>query len=98
MNTGKKVLALAALIACSVSSQAFAQTKGCIELKSMAQIAKLAKQYSSDCETLAKALTSIGNMGLENELLGLLEDLTTCRADMLEAEANAPGPESEPAP
>jgi hypothetical protein len=39
-------------------------------------------------ETLAKALTSIGNMGLENELLGLLEDLTTCRADQLEAEAN----------
>ena len=40
-------------------------------------------------ETLAKALTSIGNMGLENELLGLLEDLTTCRADQLEAQANA---------
>jgi hypothetical protein len=49
-------------------------------------------------ETLAKALTSIGNMGLEGELLGLLEDLTTCRADMLEAEANAAGPPSEPAP
>jgi hypothetical protein len=43
-------------------------------------------------ESLAKALTSIGNMGLENELLGLLEDLTTCRADMLEAEANAADP------
>jgi hypothetical protein len=42
-------------------------------------------------ETLAKALTSIGNMGLENELLGLLEDLTTCRADQLEAEAGAEG-------
>jgi hypothetical protein len=42
-------------------------------------------------ETLAKALTSIGNMGLENELLGLLEDLTTCRADQLEAEAAADG-------
>src|SRR5262245_47793788 len=40
-------------------------------------------------ETLAKALTSIGNMGLEGELLGLLEDLTTCRADQLEAEQNA---------
>jgi len=40
-------------------------------------------------ETLAKALTSIGNMGLEGELLGLLEDLTTCRADLLEAEQNA---------
>lgn len=40
-------------------------------------------------EALAKALTSIGNMGLESELLGLLEDLTTCRADQLEAEQNA---------
>jgi hypothetical protein len=46
-------------------------------------------------ETLAKALTSIGNMGLEGELLGLLEDLTTCRADQLEAEQNA-GSSSEP--
>ena len=49
-------------------------------------------------ETLAKALTSIGNMGLEGELLGLLEDLTTCRADLLDAEANTAGPPSEPAP
>jgi hypothetical protein len=47
-------------------------------------------------ETLAKALTSIGNMGLEGELLGLLEDLTTCRADQLEAQANAGS--SEPTP
>jgi uncharacterized repeat protein (TIGR01451 family) len=38
MTPGKKILALAALIACSVSSQAFAQAKGCIELKSTAQI------------------------------------------------------------
>jgi uncharacterized repeat protein (TIGR01451 family) len=38
MTPGKKVLALAALVACSVSSQAFAQQKGCIELKSTAQI------------------------------------------------------------
>jgi hypothetical protein len=38
-------------------------------------------------ESLARALTTIGNMGLESELLGLLEDLTTCRADLLEAEA-----------
>ncbi len=55
-----------------------------------------AKQAATPA-TLAKALTSIGNMGLEGELLGLLEDLTTCSADMLEAEANA-GPPSEPAP
>lgn len=34
---------------------------------------------------LDKALTTIGNMGLESELLGLLEDLTTCRADLEEA-------------
>lgn len=37
MNTGKKFFAAAALIAC-VHTQAFAQTKGCIELKSTAQI------------------------------------------------------------
>ena len=41
---------------------------------------------------LERALTTIGNMGLETELLGLLEDLTTCRADQQEAEA----PPSEP--
>jgi uncharacterized repeat protein (TIGR01451 family) len=38
MISGKKTLALAALIACGVSSQAFAQTKPCVELKSMAQV------------------------------------------------------------
>jgi hypothetical protein len=47
-------------------------------------------------ETLAPALTSMGNMGLENELLGLLEDMTTCRADLLEAEAAA-AEEADPA-
>ena len=31
---------------------------------------------------LERALTTIGNLGLETELLGLLEDLTTCRADL----------------
>lgn len=46
-------------------------------------------KQQATAESLAKALTSIGNMGLENELLGLLEDLTTCRADQLEAEQNA---------
>lgn len=35
---------------------------------------------------LNQALTKIGNMGVENELLGLLEDLTTCRADLKERE------------
>lgn len=44
-------------------------------------------------EVLDRALTSIGNMGLEAELLGLLEDLTTCRADQQEAEAGEPGSE-----
>jgi len=48
-------------------------------------------------ETLAPALTSMGNMGLENELLGLLEDMTTCRADLLEAEAAAAAEEADPA-
>jgi hypothetical protein len=33
-------------------------------------------------ELLERALTTIGNLGLETELLGLLEDLTTCRADL----------------
>ncbi len=46
-------------------------------------------------ELLDRALTTIGNMGLEGELLGLLEDLTTCRADQQEAEAEA-APRSEP--
>jgi hypothetical protein len=41
---------------------------------------------------LEKALTTIGNMGLESELLGLLEDLTTCRADLEEAEADTANP------
>lgn len=36
---------------------------------------------------LDRALTKIGNMGVEGELLGLLEDLTTCQADLREAEA-----------
>jgi hypothetical protein len=52
---------------------------------------RLGVKQTATPETLAKALTSIGNMGLENELLGLLEDLTTCRADQLEAEADAEG-------
>ena len=37
MNTGKKILALT-ILACGFGSQAFAQAKGCIELKSTAQI------------------------------------------------------------
>ncbi len=44
---------------------------------------------------LDRALTKIGNMGVEGELLGLLEDLTTCQADMQEAAAarsSPPGP------
>jgi hypothetical protein len=36
-------------------------------------------------KTLAEALTLIGNMGLEAELLQLLEDLTVLRADLDEA-------------
>ena len=41
-------------------------------------------------ELLEKALNSIGNLGLETELLGLLEDLTTCRADLEEQRAERP--------
>jgi hypothetical protein len=55
-------------------------------------------KQQATAESLARALTTIGNMGLENELLGLLEDLTTCRADLLEAEENAARSPSEPAP
>jgi hypothetical protein len=44
-------------------------------------------------EALARALTTIGNMGLEAELLGLLEDLTTCRADLQDAQAATSGSE-----
>jgi hypothetical protein len=44
---------------------------------------------------LERALTSIGNMGLEAELLGLLEDLTTCQADLEEAQ-RAPSSPPEP--
>jgi hypothetical protein len=39
---------------------------------------------------LARALTEIGNMGLERELLSLLEDLTTLQADLREAQEAKP--------
>lgn len=45
-----------------------------------------------DRPLLDSALTAIGNMGLESELLGLLEDLTTCRADLLEAREGSQAP------
>jgi uncharacterized repeat protein (TIGR01451 family) len=38
MTPAKRIFAFAMLFACGVSSQAFAQQKGCIELKSTAQI------------------------------------------------------------
>jgi uncharacterized repeat protein (TIGR01451 family) len=38
MNPGKKLFGIAALIACSFGSQAFAQQKSCIELTSKAEI------------------------------------------------------------
>jgi uncharacterized repeat protein (TIGR01451 family) len=38
MNLGKKIFGIAALIACSFGSQAFAQQKDCIELTSKAEI------------------------------------------------------------
>jgi hypothetical protein len=41
---------------------------------------------------LERALTTIGNLGLETELLGLLEDLTTCRADLEEQQARPSQP------
>jgi hypothetical protein len=43
-----------------------------------------------DPALLARALTDIGNMGLERELLSLLEDLTTLQADMQEAQSKTP--------
>jgi hypothetical protein len=42
-----------------------------------------------DPALLARALTDIGNMGLERELLSLLEDLTTLQADLQEAATKA---------
>ena len=58
---------------------------------------RVGNKQAATAETLAQALTSMGNMGLENELLGLLEDLTTCRADLLEAQAAAAAEETDPA-
>jgi len=46
-------------------------------------------------ELLERALTTIGNLGLETELLGLLEDLTTCRADLEEQQARPSQPPGE---
>jgi hypothetical protein len=43
-----------------------------------------------DPALLARALTDIGNMGLERELLSLLEDLTMLQADLQEAQGKAP--------
>lgn len=43
-------------------------------------------------ELLERALTTIGNLGLETELLGLLEDLTTCRADLDEQQGRPSQP------
>ncbi len=43
-----------------------------------------------DPALLARALTDIGNMGLERELLSLLEDLTTLQADLREAQDKTP--------
>lgn len=40
-----------------------------------------------DPALLARALTEIGNMGLERELLALLEDLTTLQADLAEGKS-----------
>lgn len=42
-----------------------------------------------DRPSIGSALNLIGNMGLETELLGVLEDLTTCRAELEEAAERA---------
>jgi hypothetical protein len=55
-------------------------------------VRRLGGQQPMTPQLLERALTSIGNMGLETELLGLLEDLTTCRADLQEAEAEGTDP------
>jgi hypothetical protein len=47
-------------------------------------VRRIGAAKTDDPALLARALTEIGNMGLESELLTLLEDLTTCRADMEE--------------
>ncbi len=51
-------------------------------------VRRIGVQQTVTPQLLEKALTTIGNMGLEAELLGLLEDLTTCQADLQEAEAD----------
>jgi hypothetical protein len=44
---------------------------------------RAAKRFpGKEPKTLAEALTLVGNMGLEAELLQLLEDLTVLRADL----------------
>ena len=48
-------------------------------------VRRIGAARADDPALLARALTEIGNMGLESELLTLLEDLTTCRADLEEA-------------
>lgn len=45
-------------------------------------VRRVGSKQAVTSELLEKALNGIGNMGLESELLGLLEDLTTCRADL----------------
>jgi hypothetical protein len=55
-------------------------------------VRRLGAKQAVTPDLLEKALTSIGNLGLETELLGLLEDLTTCRADLDEQRQ----PRSEP--
>jgi hypothetical protein len=47
-------------------------------------VKRIGSREEVDAALLDRALTTIGNMGLESELLGLLEDLTTCQADLLE--------------
>jgi hypothetical protein len=52
-----------------------------------ARCIRRAKKRSTPREdwTVTMALTLLGNIGLESELLDLLEDLTTMRADLDEA-------------
>lgn len=76
---------LAALNDAYVSSGALQRLVSDIPVLAARCARRIGSEEPGDPVALDRALTSIGNMGLEAELLGLLEDLTTYKADLEEA-------------
>lgn len=72
---------LAALNDAYVSSRALQQLVSDIPVLAARCVRRIGEEDPGDPVAVDRALTSIGNMGLEAELLGLLEDLTTYKAD-----------------